>query len=603
MKEQNTNYAYKLKYLENPTFDKVRDLAVQFMYELPQQLQTELYEALNRGVDILDSEPQMVTYLYSFGKMHQAKLQYAFDKLPSEFLHQDKINIIDYGCGQALGTMCYADFLRENGCEQKIKTITLIEPSEMCLKRAALHASVFFPNAQIKTVCKTFDDLDADDICCDEDTPTLHILSNVLDMLDFDLNSFSNLLNECLDGYNQFVCVGPYFCYSVKDDRIEYFCSLLNGDENYSIYFDKYEFNEDKPWTAHILCFSANTIKGISTITYNNSNYIEDKYGVIYSQDGKKILKCLNTKLKSYSIKEGTTYICDEAFSKCQMLNKITIPNSTSNFGNNVFNFSYLEELHITNKQIILLSYSESNKYSFVEIKKNTYRKAHLTISFYDALYLFGHIKITNDPFHKNLAIGFFKNNILFSIDNSIHEDLIKSLDSELIFCQFNELTHLQKWHLTKKEKVITGKNNNDIIQILLNKDLKYKNYRSIGHLVPDISKIDLRCEEFINSLKTKPITYIKPDTNKYNSPIPKEPEGCYIATMVYGYYDHPKVLVLRSFRDKYLLKNKLGKLFVKLYYWISPKLVILFNDRQFVNKIIRNIIDSFVGNLIKHGY
>ena len=26
MKEQNTNYAYKLKYLDNPTFDKVRDL-------------------------------------------------------------------------------------------------------------------------------------------------------------------------------------------------------------------------------------------------------------------------------------------------------------------------------------------------------------------------------------------------------------------------------------------------------------------------------------------------------------------------------------------------------------------------------------------------
>ena len=33
--EQNTNYAYKLKYMGNPTFDKVRDLAVQFMYELP----------------------------------------------------------------------------------------------------------------------------------------------------------------------------------------------------------------------------------------------------------------------------------------------------------------------------------------------------------------------------------------------------------------------------------------------------------------------------------------------------------------------------------------------------------------------------------------
>ena len=35
MIEQNSNYAYKLKYMVNPTFHKVRDLAVQFMYELP----------------------------------------------------------------------------------------------------------------------------------------------------------------------------------------------------------------------------------------------------------------------------------------------------------------------------------------------------------------------------------------------------------------------------------------------------------------------------------------------------------------------------------------------------------------------------------------
>ena len=63
MIEQNTNYAYKLKYMENPTFDKVRDLAIKFMRELPKQLQDELYDALNRGIDILDSEPQMETYL------------------------------------------------------------------------------------------------------------------------------------------------------------------------------------------------------------------------------------------------------------------------------------------------------------------------------------------------------------------------------------------------------------------------------------------------------------------------------------------------------------------------------------------------------------
>ena len=124
--EQNTNYAYKLKYMDNPTFDKVRDLSTKFYRELPQALQDELYEALNRGIDILDSEPQMTAYLFAFGKMHQAKLEYAFSKLPNEFLEQPEINIIDYGCGQALGMMCYADFLRKKGYSQKVKTITLI---------------------------------------------------------------------------------------------------------------------------------------------------------------------------------------------------------------------------------------------------------------------------------------------------------------------------------------------------------------------------------------------------------------------------------------------------------------------------------------------
>ena len=136
MIEQNTNYAYKLKYMGNPSFDKVRDLSTKFYRELPQALQDELYEALNHGIDILDSEPQMTAYLYAFGKMHQAKLEYAFSKLPKEFLEIPEINIIDYGCGQALGTMCYADFLREKGFSQKVKTITLIDPfrdlSEPC---------------------------------------------------------------------------------------------------------------------------------------------------------------------------------------------------------------------------------------------------------------------------------------------------------------------------------------------------------------------------------------------------------------------------------------------------------------------------------------
>jgi hypothetical protein len=48
---------------------------------------------------------------------------------------------------------------------------------------------------------------------------------------------------------------------------------------------------------------------------------------------------------------------------------------------------------------------------------------------------------------------------------------------------------------------------------------------------------------------------------------------GCFIATAAYGSYLHPKVALLRQFRDHYLLTNAPGKAFVAFYYHISPPL------------------------------
>ena len=263
--EKNTNYAFKLKHIEEPCFDDVRNLSVKFMRELPRPLQNELYEKLNHGVDLLESEPIMETYLYAYGKMHQAKLDYAFNHLPEEFISFPEINIIDYGCGQALGTMCYVDFLRENEYEQKIKTVSLIEPSEICLKRAALNISIFLPETEIITVNKAFDELCENDIYNDKKTPTLHILSNVLDILDFDLEALAVMINKRVFGFNQFVCVGPYFNYTDKDDRMEDFFSYMDGTINYTDVFDKYELNDDKSWTCQLFVFSIGSVNSVST--------------------------------------------------------------------------------------------------------------------------------------------------------------------------------------------------------------------------------------------------------------------------------------------------------------------------------------------------
>jgi predicted amino acid dehydrogenase len=74
---------------------------------------------------------------------------------------------------------------------------------------------------------------------------------------------------------------------------------------------------------------------------------------------------------------------------------------------------------------------------------------------------------------------------------------------------------------------------------------------------------------------------------------------GCYIATMAYGDYDHPQVMILRQFRDEVLDKSAFGKWFIKTYYHYSPRLVERLKNQRTVNIIIRKALNQFI-NLIK---
>ena len=78
---------------------------------------------------------------------------------------------------------------------------------------------------------------------------------------------------------------------------------------------------------------------------------------------------------------------------------------------------------------------------------------------------------------------------------------------------------------------------------------------------------------------------------------------GCYVATAVYGSYDCPEVWVLRRYRDYVLLENPIGRLFVKLYYAVSPTLVRLFGKTRWFNSILRPVLDKKVQALKASGY
>ena len=78
--------------------------------------------------------------------------------------------------------------------------------------------------------------------------------------------------------------------------------------------------------------------------------------------------------------------------------------------------------------------------------------------------------------------------------------------------------------------------------------------------------------------------------------------EGCYIATCVYGSYDCPQVWALRRYRDNTLAKNWYGRLFIKIYYKVSPKLVKCFGEQKWFKRIWKNKLDKMVGRLQDKG-
>ena len=168
-----------------------------------------LYNDLKRGTGILDDDDHLNMYLHSFGKMHKAKLDAAFRSIPNpNGLFESDIEIYDWGCGQGTATICLFDFIRENGIEEHINSITFIDPSVAAVNRASEVVGCY-GTYYINEVTKSFDDLTVDDFP-KSNNKKLHLFSNILDVEAFDLAQFIQLFQNSCNGENFFICVGPY---------------------------------------------------------------------------------------------------------------------------------------------------------------------------------------------------------------------------------------------------------------------------------------------------------------------------------------------------------------------------------------------------------
>jgi hypothetical protein len=71
---------------------------------------------------------------------------------------------------------------------------------------------------------------------------------------------------------------------------------------------------------------------------------------------------------------------------------------------------------------------------------------------------------------------------------------------------------------------------------------------------------------------------------------------GCFIATVAYGDYDHPSVQLLREFRDRFLLTNSFGRMFVGTYYLYGPALARFAAHREPIKVLARFTLTPVTG-------
>jgi len=168
------------------------------------------YKELGRGIKILETQKELNQYLLSYGKMHNAKMEFACEKLFKEVkIDEHKIQIIDYACGQGIASIALLNNLEKLKFPiDKINKITLIEPSPIALNRA----NYFLHNSsKTTTINKKLDEITIEDLKTDKKAVKFHLFSNILDMGDkeFNIKDIANKIIKSQKGNNYFICVSP----------------------------------------------------------------------------------------------------------------------------------------------------------------------------------------------------------------------------------------------------------------------------------------------------------------------------------------------------------------------------------------------------------
>jgi len=198
--------------------------------------------------------------------------------------------------------------------------------------------------------------------------------------------------------------------------------------------------------------------------------------------------------------------------------------------------------------------------------------------------------------FHRLLTEGLTTNTKVLFLKPYNDDGYIKHVEKEITLCDF-----LSRSMYTRHINYIDA-----------NAPSKEERYKEIERVVPKNDSFKEESKAAYENVKKRSaidreiknpnIRYLNAINEVYPDTVPKK-SGCYIATCVYGSYDCPQVWTLRRFRDSVLVKTWYGKLFILLYYTISPKIVKTFGNTEWFKKLWIGLLNKIVNSLNQKGF
>lgn len=236
----------------------------------------ELKESLNHGKSILQTEDQLAAYLSWYGEMHKVKCNIAAQNFPYQDLGM-RIHIVDWGCGQAIASLCFLESLEQRDLLSYVRKVTLIEPSKVALNRAKRNIEQALNGHSVEIVClnQKLPSNGADNVAFGLDlneTTTVHLFSNILDLVDISLRKTAEVI-ENGKGTQYVLCMGP--CNGNKS-RIDDFCSYFTDRVEFSNVDDRciaHTSDTNYPITCKTRCFYIQTGHSHIDTTFQEGEY------------------------------------------------------------------------------------------------------------------------------------------------------------------------------------------------------------------------------------------------------------------------------------------------------------------------------------------